>query len=169
MIDSGSSSQQQYQAAQAKAKTCATTCAPSSVNASQCYSQFTSYVSVPRHEYPKAYLLTCRRHCFTLPFDPAHMLSESCWLEWEGGHLASPSWPRHLTACSCISQRLCWLTLGAFYTRTRTRIRMRMLHTPATGSRLQHFSHSIALATFSHRITRHGSHHPRQQIAPSPR
>lgn len=78
-----------------------------------------------------------------------------------GGHLVSPSWPRHLTACSCISQRLCWLTLGAFYTRTRARIRMRMLHTPATGSRLPHFSHSIALATFSHSITRHGNH-PRQ-------
>lgn len=72
-----------------------------------------------------------------------------------GGQLVSPSWPRHLTACSCISQRLCWLTLGAFYTR------MRMLHTPATGSRLPHFSHSIALATFSHSITRHGNH-PRQ-------
>lgn len=50
----------------------------------QCYSQATSSVSVPTHEYPKAYLLTCRRLCFTLPFDPAHMLSESCWVEKEG-------------------------------------------------------------------------------------
>lgn len=41
---------------------------------------------------------------------------------------------------------------------------------PTHGSRPQHFSHSIALATFSHRITRYGNRqlhlqHPRQQIA----
>lgn len=151
VIDSGSSSQQQYQAA----------LAPQAVSMPVLFPSYKFRLSPNAWISQSIFIDLSSPLLYAALWPGSYAVRELLGREG-GGHLASPSWPRHLTACSCICQRL---TLGAFY--TRTQIRMRMLHTPATDSRLQHFSHSIALATFSHRITRHGNHLSRQQIAPT--